>query len=500
MATVFLPPAASSDLVPTTLTGEPQSVAIDDSGNVYVGDDGSISGPATNPARIIKLTVTGGTYTQSTIVSGLSGIGTLSLDGAGNLYYLINQSLYKATPVNGVYTSSLVGTGLALGIADGLGNIYYASGGTVGIPAGLYTMQLQSNGTYLSEGPLSIGAAILNQGSCGLERLDGIGIANGTFYFEGFDSCYNVYSGSSNASAVYGYTNGVNQPAVLISASTIPTVSYIYLPYPRTMAGTPYNSLYFWSFLGLNGGGSKIGDQLGDISGSVIPSAIAANAGGDLAITDAGSGINPYSSAGSGLYVMHRSTPPTDLLPPTGQGTISYPTGGYEVANLGNQPITISSLTFPTDFPEEIPNPGDCAANQVLATPTLVQYSIANSECNVTPEFLPTVSLGSATSNVLTEHATLTSASLSAPLFLPFSGTEVVATANPAFSRLRAHIPATRPSPLPRPRAGRGYGIASTETSSTGRPAMGPRLSSPPRRPLRPTPSPPSRAIVRLLR
>jgi len=97
-------------------------VAVDGSGNVYVADNGS-------KERVLKWTLTGGSYVESTIVSGLQNPWGVAVDGSGNVY-IGDQGgkLYKETLSGGAYTQSTLGSNMVPnGVAvDGSGNVYVA--------------------------------------------------------------------------------------------------------------------------------------------------------------------------------------------------------------------------------------------------------------------------------------------------------------------------------------------------------------------------------------
>jgi len=101
----------------------PYAVAVDGSGNVYIADGGN--------GRILKVTLSGGSYTQSTVVSGLNFPAGVAVDGSGNVYIADsgNNQVLKESPVGGSYVQTTVGSGLfgPLGVAvDGSGNVYIA--------------------------------------------------------------------------------------------------------------------------------------------------------------------------------------------------------------------------------------------------------------------------------------------------------------------------------------------------------------------------------------
>ncbi|HKR25820.1 MAG TPA: SBBP repeat-containing protein [Acidobacteriaceae bacterium] len=113
--------------VPTGTLNYAYGVAVDSSGNVYVANSGL--------SQILKETLhSDGTYTESTIGSGLFFPGAIALDTAGNLYIADtdNNRVVKETLSSGTYTQSTIATGLSVpyGIAvDINGNVYVADTG-----------------------------------------------------------------------------------------------------------------------------------------------------------------------------------------------------------------------------------------------------------------------------------------------------------------------------------------------------------------------------------
>jgi sugar lactone lactonase YvrE len=103
----------------------PAAVAVDGGGNVYIADSGN--------HRVLEETLSGGSYTQSTIVSGSYQFNGVAVDGSGNVYIAYNDSsnsllfVLKETPSGGSYTPSLIAShsGAARGVAvDGSGKVY----------------------------------------------------------------------------------------------------------------------------------------------------------------------------------------------------------------------------------------------------------------------------------------------------------------------------------------------------------------------------------------
>jgi len=109
--------------LPAVGLNNPRGVAVDSSGNVYIAD--------TNNNRIVKETLSGGSYAQSSIGNGLQGPYGVAVDASGNVYIADsnNHRVLKETLSNGTYTQSTIGSGLVYpeGVAvDEAGNVYIA--------------------------------------------------------------------------------------------------------------------------------------------------------------------------------------------------------------------------------------------------------------------------------------------------------------------------------------------------------------------------------------
>ncbi len=124
-------------LVATSLHG-PTGVAVDGSGNVYYADSPSNSGNL-GVQRIVKKTLLGGVYTDSTVADVSTGLDNpigVAVDGAGNVYIADTDiaKVWKETPSGTAYTQTTVGSGLNQphGVAvDGQGNVYIADRGNL---------------------------------------------------------------------------------------------------------------------------------------------------------------------------------------------------------------------------------------------------------------------------------------------------------------------------------------------------------------------------------
>jgi large repetitive protein len=192
---------------------------VDGSGNIYIGD--------TVNNQIIKETLSAGSYTQSTVVNGLqNGINAIAVDQSGNLYYTDqnDRAAVMLTLVAGGYQQSLIGStdmGVLLnGVAvDQNGNVFMSgAGGGGGMTLGLAYAETLVNGSYVQ--------SILN---LGVTRIP---------YGLSVDAAGNVYiagtGGVLEESPVSGSFGSVN----IGSASAQPISMIFTLDTAGTLGGT----------------------------------------------------------------------------------------------------------------------------------------------------------------------------------------------------------------------------------------------------------------------
>jgi DNA-binding beta-propeller fold protein YncE len=155
--------------LPVTGLNNPRQVAVDAAGNLYIADSGN--------NRVLKETLSGGTYTQSTIGSGLNVPFGVAVDANGNVYIadLNNGRVLKETLSGGSYTQSTISSNIPFPTAvavDGGGNVYVA-----GSSSNQVFKETLSAGTYA-------------QSTIGSGLNDPLGVA--------VDSSGNVYIADSN--------------------------------------------------------------------------------------------------------------------------------------------------------------------------------------------------------------------------------------------------------------------------------------------------------------
>ena len=195
----------------------PNGIAVDGAGNVYIAD--------TFSGLVLKETPAGDTYTEST-VAGVFAPEALALDGSGNLYIVTSSgsSLLKETLSNGSYSESTVVNGLYLAEAvavDGTGNIYIASvnpNDGPGVNSGWVLKETLSNGSYTqsvvaSGFILDVGVAVDGSGNVYVADFEGGGGPNylGLVYKE-------TLSGSTYTQSTIG--NDINRPWAIAADGT----------------------------------------------------------------------------------------------------------------------------------------------------------------------------------------------------------------------------------------------------------------------------------------
>ncbi len=162
---VAFTPATQSVVVNGLL--HPDGVAVDASGNVYIAD--------ANNNRVLKETLSAGTYTQSVLVSGLSNPAAVAVDGSGDVYIADagDGLLLKETPSGETYLQTTVGTGLLNdnGVAvDGSGDVYIADSGNNRV-----LLETLSGGAYTQT---SIGSGFSNPQSVAVDGNGNVYVAD----------------------------------------------------------------------------------------------------------------------------------------------------------------------------------------------------------------------------------------------------------------------------------------------------------------------------------
>jgi sugar lactone lactonase YvrE len=347
----------------------PRGIAMDGNGNIYIADSGN--------NRVVKETLSGGTYLQSKVWSGLNEPIGVAVDGGGSVYIAdtFNNRVLKEMPSAGGYVESTVGSGLNLpyGVAvDGSGNVLIADTLNKRIlqetfSGGSYTQSV-AFGSNLS-GPEAV-------------AVDG----SGNVYI--VDSMNNVVLKETLSGS--GYTEST------VAAGLIT---------PQDVFIDGGGSLYI-----TNGGASKSvlketpsgGNYIESvvIGGGIGPGGLAMDGSGNLYIAD---------TYGNSVRKLDLSDPPTLNFASTAVGlTSSDSPQTITLWNIGN-----ASLTFP--IPASGTNPsistnfsldtsGSAACPQIGSSAASAGALAAGTSCTFSINFVPSVAGSVSGSLVLNDN------------------------------------------------------------------------------------------------
>jgi hypothetical protein len=342
-------------------------VALDAAGNVFFSN--SVNHSYTN--FVYKETLSNGVYTRSTVASKLYAPWGLAVDGAGNVYIaeytngLLGSTL-KETLWNGAYTQSVIGSdtpGPAAIAVDDSGNVFIVEN-----TLSYVYKEVLVNGVYDQR---TIAKNLMGITSIAVDSKGNLFVAGSGTVIE------LAVSGNSYAQATKspfdGGFSGVGN--VVVDGNDNVWVSGCYETTCGTFRETPSNGGYTQTVLSRNAIGS--------------------------AMDGAG---NFYSGGGDGPIKYTVTQPEALNFQPETLGILEQIPYLYEgVFNNGNEPLTISEVSFPPDFPEDAGATTDCTAGATLST---------LGACTLSIDFLPLASLNGKTSVTLNEDVTIASNSL----------------------------------------------------------------------------------------
>jgi large repetitive protein len=418
----------------------PQGIGVDGGGNVFVADQGmgwdGIGDWAIDPS-VYVFSPSQGMYNQNpgTVGSGLGDPDGIAVDGAGNLYisdlgfyyvgvysppYVIPGAVYKETlQTGGWYTQSLVGgfvgpAGLAV---DQNGNVYVADSGNCqsctsggsNLAGGVYEMEPQPDGSYKQKG---IGQAWASPHGVAVDAGGNVYVAEWASQAKGVRGGPAVFKETLQASGSYVQTpisSGWGQPSsIAVDASGSVFV----------LDGAIWRE-------SLNANGSY-SEALVDAS-AYWPTGFAMTEAGNFFVSDVG-----QSPPGAGTFdYINLNKPPAFSFPATPEG-LSSSAQTASIFNIGNASLTFSEVSYPAGFGASASVADSCTSGTALA---------AGGSCLLPIEFQPSEKLSSG-SLLFSGNVTATTDSLGAPSEnqIPVRGREIPPqTPAPLFS-LKAGI------------------------------------------------------------
>jgi hypothetical protein len=364
---VTFQPATQSNLFTSAgASVEAWGATADGNGNLYLD---------TYSNQIVKETPLSSGYIQSLVadvVNQYSFFSSMTVDGAGNVIFnnQADSSIVKESLNAGVYTSSTIYsydqssfTDYAADVAvDGSGNVFILD------PIGNLIEEKPTGNTYSQSIILS-----------GFPSYD-CGIA-----VDGHDNIYVTIVPAPNPG------QGIME---LSPSSTGYTYSYIFpnLPAVYTVFVDGLGNIYFSNSY------QTFEEFLsGSYNQKIIDSA------GYLTTAD-GAG-NLFSAGGPSIVEkIDNADPPSLSFAPTVKGATSTDSPQtVTVTNFGNEPLNITAVAYPSDFPEAAGTVGDCVPGISLAV---------NGACTLTIDFTPIAAPGSTTPNNLSESVSITTNTL----------------------------------------------------------------------------------------
>jgi sugar lactone lactonase YvrE len=327
----------------------PISAAVDGSGNVYIAD--------TNNSRVLKETLSGGSYAQSAVsTSPLSSPFGVAVDGAGNVYIADtgNDRILKETWSGAGYTETEVTTsGLSCpaGVAvDGAGNVYIVDTCANGV-----LKETLSGGTYTQ----SVVPTSALSGPYGV-TVDGAG---------------NVYISDTNNNRVLKETwSGASYTETVVATDG--------LAYPKDVAVDGSGNVYI-----ADTGNNRVLKET--LSGGLYTQSVVADGSATYGLTgpagvavDGSGNVYIADTLNSRVLEEDLADPPSLSFGSVNAGSAST-AQSVEIINNGNAMLTASSpLSIPSGFTQVVGSgiPADCPASFSLDVGTA---------CNLSIEFTP---------------------------------------------------------------------------------------------------------------
>ena len=328
----------------------PAAIALDISGNVYVGD--------TENNVVLKETLQpDGTYSESTVATGLGSPAGVAVDGSGNVYiadYADNQVL-KETPSALGYTQSIVANSSSSPYklsqpnavaADGNGVVYIVDSGNDRVimetpSGGTYTQSLVADGSWGLVSP--VGVAADSTGNVYIADSSLLEVVQANLAVAPSVGFGSVADGSSSTTSVLVFNagnqtlNAANSGLVLGGSSDF-TQAFGIGTLPDCAAGT--------AFMLIQQTACNLGIQFAPVAGD------SGTITGSVTLTD--NNLNAYPSAAQTINLSGTATSANKLTPAvtfTPAPTPTYLGGNFTVSasttNTDSSALTYSYVSGP---------------------------------------------------------------------------------------------------------------------------------------------------------
>jgi sugar lactone lactonase YvrE len=330
----------------------PSGVAVDVSGNLFVADSGN--------SVVKEILAAGGYAIVNTLGSGFSQPAGVAVDGSGNLFvadsgnHVVKEILAAGgyTTVNTLGSSFSQPAGVAL---DGGGDVLVADAGNNAV------YEILASGGYTT----------VNTLGSGFNNPNGVAVdGNGNvFVADSGNSAVKEILAVGNYTTINTLGSGFARPVgVAVGGS-----GSVYV------ADATNNAVYA---IPASGGYTSV-NTLG--SGFKAPSDVAVDGSGNVFVADRGN---------FAVKKLDFADPPSLTFASAAVGATSIDSPKtVEIQNIGNQALTLTGLSYPTDFPEGGSDASACTGSTILSPAQ---------ECDLPVDFTP-LSAGS-----LSESVTLT--------------------------------------------------------------------------------------------
>ena len=346
--------------------GSAAGIALDGEGNVYVADPSAASG-LLNTGGVFMATASSDFNYQVAIGSGFAWPVGVAVDGAGNVYVAdagdnsTPSAVYKETLANGEYVQTRIAHGFvsAAGIAvDSNGNVYVADSGDMKVQGAVYKETL-SNGEYTQT---KIGNGFKSPVSIAVD-------SGGSVYIADYGDSRVVKLALSGDRYLQ---SKIGSGWLTLVGIAVDGVGSLYV------ADDGYNdNTHVGVYKEVESNGVYITQEVIQFVDKSSPASIACEVG-PMAI--AGNG-NLFSTACGGEEMDFSKAPTFSYLFTTSEGATSLDSPRIvSPVNLGNAPLTISSIGYPPNFPGDSQAAVECRAGLLLQPAQ---------SCNVSIDFTP---------------------------------------------------------------------------------------------------------------